>query len=83
MKRLDEVWLSNSAKKLVLKMKSDFPRTDPESLYPNLEKMMSLRYGSAFKEVIVTTTAGNSKLMIFIRSALLLHMVFRGLFGVT
>ena len=61
LKRLDEVWLSSSANKLVLKMKSDFSRSDLESLHPNLEKMMSLHDGSVFKGVIVTTTAGNSK----------------------
>jgi len=59
--KLEEVWLSDSAKKLVLKMKSDFCRTELESLHPNRDELLSLHDGSVFKGVIVTTSADGSK----------------------
>ena len=60
-KELDEVWLSKSIKKLLLKMNSGFTSNDLESLSPNFDRMKGIqKFESVFKSVIVTTGAENS-----------------------
>ena len=57
-KSVDEIWLSKSAKKLLIKMKKEFSRDELESLKPNFDEMMSNHDGSIYKGVIVTIYAG-------------------------
>ena len=58
---LNEVWLSKSAKKLLLKMKTGFSLAQLCSINPNFSKMLSLHDGSEFKGVIVTADARDSE----------------------
>ena len=52
---INEIWLSLSAKKLVIVMKSSFSRTNLENLKPDIDKLMGAHDGSRYKGVIVTT----------------------------
>lgn len=50
-----EIWLSKTAKKLVIVMKDDFTRADLESIKPDINKMLTVHDGSNYKGVILTT----------------------------
>ena len=58
-KSVDEVWLSKSAKLLLIKMKKEFSRDELESLKPNFDEMISNHNGSIYEGVIVTIYAGS------------------------
>ena len=51
---LDEIWLSISAKKLVLKMKNGFSKSDLKSIKPDFEQLLLSHDGSIYKGIIVT-----------------------------
>ncbi|CAK8685558.1 unnamed protein product [Clavelina lepadiformis] len=53
--RIQEVWLSPSAQKLVIRMNDDFAQKDIEELNPDISKMTETHDGSKYKGVIVTT----------------------------